>query len=53
MILSMIDIYKNQELYWNFEDNKALTARKSADCTIPLKDQDTLIEQPVIITEAL
>ena len=29
-------------------NNKALTARESADCTI-LKDRDTLIEQSVIL----
>jgi len=31
--------------------NKALSARKSVDCIIPLKDQDTLIEQSVILIE--
>jgi len=28
-------------------DDKALTARKSADCIIPLKSRNTLIEQSV------
>ena len=26
-------------------DNKAFTVGKSADCTVPLKNRDTLIEQ--------
>ena len=33
----------------NQEYNKALTAKKSADCTILFKDQDTLIEQSVFL----
>ena len=32
-------------------DNKALSARKSVDCIIPLKDRGTLIEQSVILIE--
>jgi len=35
--------------FWG--DNKALTARKSADFTITLKDQDTHIEQSVILIQ--
>ena len=35
--------------FWG--DNKALSARKSVDCIIPLNDRDTLIEQSVILIE--
>jgi len=35
--------------FW--DDNKALAARKSIDCIIPLKDRDTLIEQSIILIE--
>ena len=31
--------------FWG--DNKSLTVTKFADCSIPLKDWDTLIEQSV------
>jgi len=38
IISSKIGMCKNQELCWHLEViNKALTTRKSADCTIPLK----------------
>ena len=40
-------MYKNQVEFWG--DNEALTARKFSECTIPFKNQDTLIEQSVIL----
>ena len=35
-------------VFWG--DNKALTERKYADCTISLKWSNTLIEQSVVLT---
>ena len=36
------------QAFWS--ENKVITVKKSTDCTIVLKDWDTLIEQSVTVT---